>query len=385
MTGYTPEQLPVLNGIAREFGVFDHWFSRGAVADVHEPLVLDGGDLVGAGREQPRRRSGSRRTTPRRSSNGSSSTARPGRSTWWSRWRSRSTGVIHYPRLKDRLATHVVPFAEFERDAAAGTLPDFSLIEPNLIAGHGDYHPAFGRSLGHHVDAGSAGPAVLDAAPAKPSCSASSTPTARARRNRARTSGTPTLLIGWDEPGGTYDHVPPGPGSAARPERTAGRDGIRVRPLGLPRPRDPRLALGPAGLRLQRRVPAHLADRHAAQGLGPRRRRSRSATPRRAAFDDLFTLDEPRDPQTWATDRRPPGPGLAARRGCRSARRSAASARPWGGASSNTRRSSGSSSRRELDREADAASLRPVVLDACATRRLALLPPSRAGRRTAAT
>jgi phospholipase C len=28
MTGYTPEQLPVLNGIAREFGVFDHWFSE---------------------------------------------------------------------------------------------------------------------------------------------------------------------------------------------------------------------------------------------------------------------------------------------------------------------------------------------------------------------
>jgi hypothetical protein len=26
MTGYTPEQLPVLNGIARDFGVFDHWF-----------------------------------------------------------------------------------------------------------------------------------------------------------------------------------------------------------------------------------------------------------------------------------------------------------------------------------------------------------------------
>ena len=26
MTGYTPEQLPVLNGIARDFAVFDHWF-----------------------------------------------------------------------------------------------------------------------------------------------------------------------------------------------------------------------------------------------------------------------------------------------------------------------------------------------------------------------
>ena len=28
MTGYTPEQIPVLNGIARAFGVFDHWFSE---------------------------------------------------------------------------------------------------------------------------------------------------------------------------------------------------------------------------------------------------------------------------------------------------------------------------------------------------------------------
>ncbi len=26
MTGYTPEQVPVLNGLARGFGVFDHWF-----------------------------------------------------------------------------------------------------------------------------------------------------------------------------------------------------------------------------------------------------------------------------------------------------------------------------------------------------------------------
>ena len=45
------------------------------------------------------------------------------------------TGWIHMPRLKDRLATHFVPFSEFERDAANGTLPDFSLIEPNLSPG----------------------------------------------------------------------------------------------------------------------------------------------------------------------------------------------------------------------------------------------------------
>ena len=30
------------------------------------------------------------------------------------------TGMIHFPRLKNRLATHFVPFCEFERDVAGG-------------------------------------------------------------------------------------------------------------------------------------------------------------------------------------------------------------------------------------------------------------------------
>ncbi len=34
------------------------------------------------------------------------------------------TGLIHMPRRKDRLAANLVPYAEFERDAALGLLPD---------------------------------------------------------------------------------------------------------------------------------------------------------------------------------------------------------------------------------------------------------------------
>ena len=52
MTGYTPEQS-VLNGIAREFGVVRPLVLRGAVADVHEPLLLDRCHVVRAGRQQP--------------------------------------------------------------------------------------------------------------------------------------------------------------------------------------------------------------------------------------------------------------------------------------------------------------------------------------------
>ena len=71
------------------------------------------------------------------------------------------TGVIHFPRLKDRLATHFVPFAEFEEDAAAGRLPDFSLIEPNMLSGHGDYHPAMGRSFSDKVHLGVDSPSSM--------------------------------------------------------------------------------------------------------------------------------------------------------------------------------------------------------------------------------
>jgi phospholipase C len=162
--------------------------------------------------------------TLKRSSTGWRRTARPGRSTSWSRCRSRSRGVIHFPRLKDRLATHFVPFAEFETDAAAGTLPDFSLIEPNMLSGHGDYHPAFGRSFSDTVDL------AMDSPSSMLSGEAFLERVYRAYRSAVSPTGanvwnTP-LLIGWDEPGGTYDHVPPGSVPPPDPSATAGELGF---------------------------------------------------------------------------------------------------------------------------------------------------------------
>ena len=96
-----------------------------------------------------------------------------------------ATGLIHYPRPKDRFATHFVPFAQFEADVA-GDLPDFSYIQPCLVLGHGDYHPA-GSNIWNT-----------------------------------------TLLIGWDEPGGAYDHVPPLSAPAGQFGFTFDRSGYRV-------------------------------------------------------------------------------------------------------------------------------------------------------------
>src|SRR5579862_3742171 len=151
MTGYTPEQLPVLNGIARDFGVFDHWFcevpSQTFMNRSFWTAATSSGLVVNSPMKKWFTANDAETLFDRLEQYGKTwkvYVAEPDRFS--------ATGLIHYPRLKDRLATHFVPFAEFETDAAAGTLPDFSLIEPNMLTGHGDYHPAFGRSFSAAVD-----------------------------------------------------------------------------------------------------------------------------------------------------------------------------------------------------------------------------------------
>ena len=40
MTGYTPEQMPVLSAIARGFATFDHWFCDVPTCTLPQPVVL---------------------------------------------------------------------------------------------------------------------------------------------------------------------------------------------------------------------------------------------------------------------------------------------------------------------------------------------------------
>jgi phospholipase C len=53
------------------------------------------------------------------------------------------TGIIHAPRLLDRFETNFFTTDRFLADAAGGQLPAYSFIEPNLLYGHNDMHPAF--------------------------------------------------------------------------------------------------------------------------------------------------------------------------------------------------------------------------------------------------
>ena len=217
-----------------------------------------------------------------------------------------ATAVIHYQRLKDRLGTHFVPFAQFEEDAANGDLADFSFIEPCLIIGHSDYHPAAGRALGHGMEIPSVDPpsSILGG-------EAFLARIYNAYRGMQSSTGSnvwnTTLLIGWDEPGGTYDHVPPGPVPPPDPKAPAGENGFTFDRSGYRVPAviiSPWVAEGDV-FNEEHRHTSLIATLREQWNLGE------AFTARDAAartFSHAFTLDTPRDPNTWPVPQARPVP-----------------------------------------------------------------------------
>ncbi|MBF9072680.1 alkaline phosphatase family protein [Streptacidiphilus fuscans] len=305
MTGFAPEQIPVLSGLARGFGVFDHWFCEvpsqtftnrsfwtAATASgfvVNSPVknwILDNdAETIFNRLEQHGRTWKVYVAEPDRFS---------------------MTGLIHYPRLKDRFDTHFEPFSQFETDAGNGDLPDFSFIEPCLVLGHGDYHPAMSRALGHGV--------VISGVDPPSSILGGEAFLARIyRAYRAMRSPdganvwNTALLIGWDEPGGTYDHVPPGPVPPPDPTAPPGQLGFGFDRSGYRVPAvlvSPWVAAGTV-FNEEHRHTSLIATLREAWDLGePFSARDAAAR----TFSHAFTLDRPRDPDIWPTPTPQPVP-----------------------------------------------------------------------------
>lgn len=235
MGSFSPEMLPVLSTLAREFGVYDHWFcgvpsqtfcnrsffhastSHGFVTN-----MLNGGY----------RKWLDAAPTPtvftRLEEAGLS-------------WRIyfdelqlvSFTGVLHAPVLRkywrtERFAT----MAQFHRDVADGTLPEYAFVEPRMVFNHNDFHSPVGRlregsAAGERVYSGAisdvrAGEALVNEVYA-------------AIRNSTSAQGSnylnTALLITFDEHGGTYDHVPP-PAATPPDDSGAGEMGFGFDRLG---------------------------------------------------------------------------------------------------------------------------------------------------------
>jgi phospholipase C len=93
-------------------------------------------------------------------------------------------------------------FADFQSDAAAGTLPQYSFLEPSWGSAGNSQHPNYDVSLGEKL--------IQDVY--------------NAVRNGPGWDQT-LLFITYDEHGGLYDHVPP-PSGATPPDATPGEFGF---------------------------------------------------------------------------------------------------------------------------------------------------------------
>jgi phospholipase C len=198
MQTYTPTQLPVLTGLAREFGVSDEWFcSMPGGTDVNRAFSLTGSALGQLNNFQ----------------NGAEYAYwyqllhRP--SIWKTLW---SNGIRDWkiynsvewldfvftyhlflqgqiPTVDQNTAEHISNYDQFVADAENGNLPAFSYLEPVWIAKTGttSYHP---------------GPDVI------PGERRLADVYAALRKNPKKWEET-LLVITFDEHGGLFDHVRP--------------------------------------------------------------------------------------------------------------------------------------------------------------------------------
>ena len=301
MGGFSPEQLPVLSTLAREFAVFDAWFagvpsqtycnrsffhastSHGFVTNKHG----GGYDKWLDARPAPT------------IFNRLEEAGIPWKIYFDEMQLVSLTGVMHAPVLEQYWRTkHFGHMSEFYDDAKNGTLPAYAFLEPRMVYDHNDFHPPFGALRSSEVD----GQDVVDSAVSDVRAGEK---LVAGVYNAIKDSASPNgsnalntlLLITFDEHGGTYDHVPPPAATPPHVDAPVGEMGFTFDRLGV---RVPAIAVS-AYTRANTivhdelhhgAVIATLARLH---GLRPLTRRD-------AGANDLFSivnLDTPRSPSTW--------------------------------------------------------------------------------------
>jgi phospholipase C len=303
MTGYTPEQMPVLSGLARGFATFDHWFCDVPTCTYPNRSFFHAGQSSGfvVNMSPPGsfpKQNDAETLFDRLDAAGLS-------------WRVYCdppshyslTGVIHAPRLAGRFATNFFSTHQFFADAESGQLPTYSFIEPQIIGWkHNDMHPPFGGVLS--AVAAQKGADASDFHFDPPSSLVGGEDLLARIYNAIRSSSSDTgsnhlnttLLVAFDEHGGTYDHVPPPPATPPH-EASEGEMGFGFDRLGCRVPAIAVSAYTRAGTIVHDEMhhAAVIATLSRLHGLKPLTRRD-------VGSNDLFSavnLDEPRPPITW--------------------------------------------------------------------------------------
>ena len=176
---YTPEQLPVINTLAKEFAVCDNWFASAPCQTWPNRFFLHCATAGGYENNSPAHPPYLMDTIFNRMSEANQS---------WKIYFHDFPQTLTLTRLWP-YPDHFVPFEKFAEDASTGSLPAYTFIEPRYFPDvqlPNDQHPP------HHVGMGDE--LIADVYNAIRS---------------APTWNKTLLIIIYDEHGGIYDHVSP--------------------------------------------------------------------------------------------------------------------------------------------------------------------------------
>jgi phospholipase C len=206
---FTPETLPVLSALARGFAVCDHWFGSVPTETLPNRAFTLSGTSQGHMDDKTRTF-----TSPSICSElGAAGVS-------WKVYGYDEAPLTKetFPDLTSAPAANFGLFADFQQDAAAGTLPGFAFLEPSWSATGNSQHPNYDVALGEQL--------IHDVYTAL----------------RGGPGWNSTLFIlTYDEHGGLYDHVPP-PTNATPPDDSAGEYGFDFTRFG---PRVPTVLVSP--------------------------------------------------------------------------------------------------------------------------------------------
>ncbi len=200
---YTPEQIPVLSTLAKEFAVCDDWFASAPCQTWPNRFFLHCGTAAGYENNSPIHPPYLMETVFNRFSDPAA----------WKIYFHDFPQTLTLSRLWPHMDRFRLFEQEFALDAAAGKLPSYAFIEPRYFPDvklPNDQHPP------HHVGMGE--DLIADVYNAL-------------RKNEAAWKKT-LLVILYDEHGGIHDHVPPP--TAVMPDNTRSqpfafdRYGVRV-------------------------------------------------------------------------------------------------------------------------------------------------------------
>jgi phospholipase C len=301
MGGFSPEMLPVLSTLAREFAVFDHWFAAVPSqtycnrsffhASTSHGFVTNRGE---GGYEKWLD------AAPRATIFNHLDKAGISWKIYFDEMQLVSlTGVMHAPVLESHWRTdHFAHMKDFYEDAKNGTLPAYAFIEPRMIYNHNDFHPPFGALRSGEVD----GAEVVDSAVSDVRAGEALVANVYdAIKKSASPQGSNALntllLITFDEHGGTYDHVPPPAATPPDADAPEGEMGFRFDRLGARVPAIAVSAYTRSGTIIHDEMHhgSVIATLCRLQGLEPLTRRDAGAN----TMFPVVNLQTPRDPRDW--------------------------------------------------------------------------------------